>query len=397
MTSRRLTLAALCALVAFPSAASAATPERATFHLSSAGKRALSARSLSLPSRPTFTIGAWSVSRSAKIALKGSLRFRSGKRSVRVTKLRVTIGRTSSYVSGRIGKTSLRLFTLTPTRPSVIDAPARTASMAGARFALSSAAAKRLRSKLKLKRTPSRAALGKFSVGVAGVTPPTPAPAPAPSATPAPTAAPAPQPTPEPGTPCDERFAATPAGSVDWFACDLPGEGDLRSWTRYIQTPFPEFPCPGSPGTITASGGAGRLVDATDHRFPIASVVTNPDGSTTIAAQGTVTYSMPVHGIQESIGPFRIVLDGATGRVDADGGSTTRVMTPDACTTPPTPYTNQTVLTLDLSGITPVTAGGVKRWIHVPAKIAGGHQLLGGGTYAAGAPWGSFTIAVPAP
>ena len=55
------------------------------------------------------------------------------------------------------------------------------------------------------------------------------------------------------------------------------------------------------------------------------------------------------------------------------------------------------MLTLDLAGITPATAGGVKRWVHVPARIARGPQLIGGGNYPAGSAWGAFTIAVPAP
>ena len=104
--------------------------------------------------QPSFAIGAWTVGSSAKIGLTGSLRFTAGKRRVSVSRLEVTIGRTSSYVTGRIGKSGLRLFALTPTRPSVIDAQARRASMVGARFALTPAAAKRLRSALKLERTP---------------------------------------------------------------------------------------------------------------------------------------------------------------------------------------------------------------------------------------------------
>ena len=65
--------------------------------------------------------------------------------------------------------------------------------MVGARFALTPAAATRLRTALKLKRTPSTAALGKLTVSVADLAPPTPvalpAPGPsAPAATPAPTA-----------------------------------------------------------------------------------------------------------------------------------------------------------------------------------------------------------------
>ena len=108
---------------------------------------------------------------------------------------------------------------------------------------------------------------------------------------------------------------------------------------------------------------------------------------------------MPVHGIDESLGALRIELaaDGLSGTVYADGHAKPREMGNDVCTTPANPYADQPVLTLDLTGITPVTAGGVKRWIHVPAKIAAGHELIGGGTYPAGSNWGSFTIAVPEP
>ena len=257
--------------------------------------------------QPSFAIGAWTVGTSAKIGLTGSLRFTSGRRKVSVSGLQVTIGRTSSFVTGRLGKSSLRLFAVTPTRPSVIDPPGRHAAIVGARFALTPAAARRLRSALKLKRTPSTGALGKLTVAVADLTPrlpstPAPQPAPAPSATPTPAPTADAHAGPEP--PCEQRFAATPAGSVDWFGCDLPGGGDLKSWTNYVQMQFPPFPCQGPLGTITASGGAARIVaaGAYDHRFGIAASEVRPDGSATIRVQGTVTYAMPVHGIDESIG-----------------------------------------------------------------------------------------------
>ena len=308
-------------------------------------------------------------------------------------------------MTGRIGKASLRLFTLTPTRPSVHRRAGRKASMVGARFALTSAAARRLRSKLKLKRTPSTAALGKFTVGVADLTmtvpaPITqPAPAPLPAArrpadrdgSPTPTAtATAPRPDRDalgdrdPGRPpCADRFAATPAGIVDWFGCDLPGNGDLKSWTNYVQRPFPPAPCPRAPGTVVAGGGAAQVVagDTFDHRFPVLSSTLRPDGSATIVVGGNVTYTMPAHGIDESIGALRIELaaGGLTGTVYADGRAKPRDMGSDVCTTPANPYTGKAVLTLDLTGITPVSAGGVKRWVHVPAKIAPGHELIGGG------------------
>ena len=210
-----------------------------------------------------------------------------------------------------------------------------------------------------------------------------------------------PSPPPEPEFPCAQRFAATPAGSVDWFGCDLPGNGDLKSWTNYIQRAFPPSPCQGPLGSVTAGGGAARVVasEAYDHRFPIVSGESRDDGSATIVLGGNVTYSLPVHGIEESIGALRIVIapGGATGIVYADGRAKPFDTSGDACTTPATPYTAEPVLDLDLAGITPVTAGGVKRWIHVPATIAAGTTKIGGGNYRAGSAWGSFTIAVPAP
>ncbi len=177
MTSRRSVFAAFVAstaLATVPSAASATTPSRAALELSTAGKRALSADSLAVASvpkgptkSPTFAIGPWSVGASAKIAFTGSLRFSTKQRKLSATKLELTIGRTSSYVSARLGSTNLRLFTVTPTRPAVLDAAQQRASLVGARFAFTPAAAKRLKASLKLKRTPSTASLGKLTVGVA--------------------------------------------------------------------------------------------------------------------------------------------------------------------------------------------------------------------------------------
>ena len=199
--------------------------------------------------------------------------------------------------------------------------------MVGARFALTSAAARRLRSALKLERTPSTAALGKFTVGVADLTmtrPAADARQPAPAATPAPTATPTP--TPEPATPCAERFAATPAGSVDWFGCDLPANGDLKSWTNYVQRPLPG-PCAGPLGSVTESGGATRIVDG--HRPPLPAHRERSPAATArrrSRPQGTVTYLMPIHGIEESIGGLKLVIDpgGQSGTVYATGGAKPR-------------------------------------------------------------------------
>ncbi len=103
---------------------------------------------------------------------------------------------------------------------------------------------------------------------------------------------------------------------------------------------------------------------------------------------------MPAHGIEESIGDFRIEIDGLSGQVFADGTSNPREST--VCPGAAQPYSDQHVLDLDFTGITPTTTDGVTRWVHVPARIAAGATVVGGGVYGDGAAWGEFTIAVPA-
>lgn len=399
---------ALCAAVSSPAVAHAA--DSATIKVSAAGKRALKPSSLTI-SASKLTVGSTTVGSSAKLALGGSLRFKSGKRTVSATGLSLSIGRTSSSVSARLGKKSIRLLTVTPTRPAQLSADAVT--LANARFALTPAAAKALRTALRLKRTPSTKALGTLSVSYAkpaDAPAPAPIPAPAPGATPAPTATPTPVTTPTPSatpvataTPgpnlaCDQRYTATPANIVDWFGCGMAGSNDLKSWTSYVQRAFPQFPCQGPVGSIVAGFGASQVVagDPLDHRFPVLSSTVRPDGSATIVVGGHVTYTMPVHGIDEQLGSLRIEIaaGGLTGTVFADGHAKPFDMSGGSCSAPPTPYANQPVLSLDLAGIAPVTADNVIRWVKVPATVIDTADRIGGGEYS-GRPWGTFTIALP--
>lgn len=395
--------ATLCALLASPVAAHGATA--ATLDISAAGKRALKQSSLAL-SVPKLTVRNATVGSSAKLALSGSLRFKSGRRTVTATSLSLTVGRTSSYVSARLGTRSTRLLTVTPTRPAQLDAARGSATLTGARVAFSPAGAKAVRTALKLKRTPSTKTLGRLSVSYTRppadvVLPTDPPPATTTPAAPAPiaTATPTPSPTATPGEqPCGH--APTPVGRVDWFACQLPGSNDLKSWTNYLHVPFPSPPgCATTPGSVTASGGAARIDAASDldHRFTVASAVVRDDGSATIVADGTVTYAMPAHGIEESTGAFRIEIapGGLTATVYADGTAKTRDQTGGGCAVAPTPYTDRAVLTLDLSHSAPVVAGGVRRWVGAPATIPTDHLLFGGGSYRSGTAWGAFTIAIP--
>ena len=81
-------------------------------------------------------------------------------------------------------------------------------------------------------------------------------------------------------------------------------------------------------GSVTASGGAQRVDPAAayDHRFPVARPSGASTARSTIRLAGTVTYTMPAHGIDESIGACgsRSPRTAATGQVFADGRSQRR-------------------------------------------------------------------------
>jgi hypothetical protein len=400
----RLAALVLTAFLTAAAPASADAPARAgdavVLQLDRAGKRALRGVTVrpvapATSGRPGLRLPAKTVAVRGGVAtveLSGALRFRSGRRGATATALRLTASATSSALSAKLGRSRVTLFAARG-RPTL---GASSVALTGARAALAPAAATRLKRALRLKRAPSARAVGRLTLTAGAVTPPA---APAPvvitpaAAAPAPTATPAPPPA---APRCADRFAATPAGSTDWFACDLPGQNDLKSWTDYIQGPWPSA-CDLGGGSVTASGGAQRVVPAAayDHRFP-ADAERHPDGSATIRLQGTVAYRLPAHGIEESIGAFviEVAADGRSGQVFADGRSNDGGgMT---CDSTPAAYADEHVLDLDFSGVAPVTSGGVTRWIHVPATTVAGEKWIGGSPRYAGRPWGSFTIALPA-
>ncbi len=276
MTKTRFLLAIAAVLACTATVpALAADGDSAVLNISKAGKhglRGVTVSGLRLPVRTVAVSGGVGT-----VELGGTLRFRAGRRSVSATALRITAGSTSSTLSGRLAGARVSLF-------AARGRPAISASgvSLSAKAALTPAAAAKLKRALKLKRAPSTATLGTLKLTAA--TPVAPAPV---AATPIPLAAtPTPTPTAVPAS-CAERFATTPAGSADWFGCDLPGLGDLKSWTNYIQRPFPPA-CGSGAGTIVASGGASELDTPYDHRFGVTSFERHGDGSITLRLSGTV-------------------------------------------------------------------------------------------------------------
>ena len=187
---------------------------------------------------------------------------------------------------------------------------------------------------------------------------------------------------------CDPaRLSATPAGSMDWFGCDLPGTRDLRSWTRYVLAPAAG--CSVDPGTIVASGGASRLVSnsAYDHRFELTQVTHDIAGR---------LHAVPVRDdhVHDARARHRRADhepgdQGRPGRADrhrrADGRSAPRAGM--FCLLTPEQYADETVMNLELS-----TTGAI---VPGPATVAEPSGRLGGGEYPAGQPWGTFTFLAP--
>ena len=120
MSLSRLVLAlAVALLAAVPSATATPAPSLATIELSAAGQaRAETAHALVRDVHGGQGHRGLVGDSSSSI---GTLRFKSGRRSVSATSLTLTVGRTSSYVSARLGRKTVRLFTVTPTRPAQLD------------------------------------------------------------------------------------------------------------------------------------------------------------------------------------------------------------------------------------------------------------------------------------
>ena len=203
---------------------------------------------------------------------------------------------------------------------------------------------------------------------------------PAATPTPTPTATPAPAP-----VGCPDRLAITPVNSVDWFGCDRPVSGDLKSWTNYIQNPNPPggAVCPSSTvGTITESGDAS--VASAAPRTTIASPSNRSCTTSTARSRSTRAARSPtrcpMHGIDEAIGSL----------ADRDQrGSSQRAGirrryarrrwgASSPCTCEAQAYPEEHVLDLDLSAVEAVTDGPRHALGARPRQDRLGHRKAGG-------------------
>ena len=258
-----------------------------------------------------------------------------------MSRLEVTIGRTSSYVTGVSGKLRLRVFALTPTRPSVSTRKrgARRWSAPGSRSRPPppggcAPCCKTLAHTLDSCARPLHRRVAALSMTPAPISPPSPAVHDART----------------------DRDAAPEPAARDALRPALCG--DARRQRRLVRlrplrqrrsqeldqlhpTGVPPIAVPGATGL--GHGRDGRRVAADrrhDHRFPMARA-SSPDGSATIAVAGDVTYAdagARHRGVDRRL-PDRDRAGGLTGTVYADAAAKPRNIAGNVCTTPTTPYT----------------------------------------------------------
>jgi hypothetical protein len=386
-------------VLACPGAAPAATPDGSTvFELSQSTKAAkrLAAADVRISAsgaadatagRITFPVTGAQIASAARLDHGGALALRKGKRSVTLRSLRTSLG-SRPRVTAVLGKRRITFLTLAVPRskPLTLDAVAGVAAGSGLRASLSHTTVRALRKRLKARRLKA----GRIgTVDVNGrLLPDTVAPPPR-------TEDPAPQPTPTP-TPAPDP-TTEPIGHTEWIASTLPGTNDLKSFTDYLHMSFPPVPpaTQGGPGSVVASSGAARIAadNPYDHRLDIRSAAREADGSVVIQHDAQIDYLMPAHSIDNRLVDPAVVIapGGATAKVLASGHATDR----DTAGAPPTPFSDEHLLDLDLSGVVPELGDdGTRTWHDVPAVVAAsGEDEIG---YDAGSQWGSWTITVPA-
>lgn len=300
--------------------------------------------------------GTPSASRAAHVSSAG-LRLAAGRRSVRLTALRVQ----RRSVSAALGRKRVTLFT------------ASRAPLAGGTATLRLTAAGRatLRAGLRLRRVPTG------PVGTLSVVLPAPAPAPV-AGPPAPVATPVPAAVGATPTPPPASAVAVRAITAEWAF--------RGSWLRYLVA---------GGGRVETAAGATKTTDGS-FAYPGSAGTYDLTAGWSLQHTGRVTFVHPSHGISIALadpvvelGPTPrvsvLLTDASQGGIpggDASGGDGTA---------------RRVVFgTLDLSAVTPVADGETVTWPSVPVLLTaeGAAPFL---AYKAGEPFGQITVRATIP
>jgi Htaa len=297
----------------------------------------------------------------ASATANGWLRFKRGKKSVRLGKLRFDLA--TKTLSGKLGKENIDAFELGAT--ASVDSATGAVSFEDAKLRLTPEAATALREKLGLER-----ALRRDGVGMAWL---------AAKANPAHAAA-----------------QTVSSGVANW--------GVLASWRTYVLGSFG----PGSVGTIATADGAtasGALTDpATIFGFPAASGtfekgLYGASDKLALKAKGNVTFAKPGHCIMEmKFADLELTINGTNSSIALDSSYDIDTPAGRSCTPqPPVATPDVAFASLDLSGVTPTYSADGKAitWTAIPASLtAAGSAAFLGGKYKEGQALDPVTITV---
>jgi hypothetical protein len=395
---------AACAVVALPSSAGAAShgttkTSASTITLGAAFRASLRGQGISLTvAKPATLKGARlrlpvtktaTASSSVTLTHGGSVTFRAGRRSAKLTSWRTVATKKTVRVSAVVAKRRRTIFTIAG---GTVTPDTRTGavSVRGGRVNLTPAAAKQLRTALA---APGLRAgrVGSVATAAKPVAPAPKVPAPTPTPAPAPTPRPTPlpldndiAPVPHVATPCPSPLPAREAvaGQIGDAAWTL-----RSSWYGYLK---------GLGGCVVGTDGAGSTAPASEAapRFAVTGTTENADGTTTVTTRGTVWFLQPAHDIDTRIAnpTFTFNADGS-GHVVADGqGSGSRA---DAMAGASSAEAFEGKRILDFASSTKTAAGAATTWSGIDVTVAdGASRYL---AYPTGDPFGTFSLSTGTP
>jgi len=389
-----LVLVACAATAVVPAGASAATGSGGvTLTLGGTGKAAKSladagvkpgaiAPAKKRAKRVTLPVQSIAVGKSATVALRGGVSFKTGKRTLKLRSVRVALTAKQASVSAKVGKARTTVFAAKfPKGKAKLDRSKTTAALSGAKLALTPKGAKLLRTKLDVSGV-TDGALGKLAIdarpkgggnnGGSGGGPG----AGGPQAGPLGKAPP---------------ILARPAGAVDISSASLTWR-PRASWICYINsaegTSVFGGAVNGSEESVACDSGPVNLV-ASFHGFPFASGwYEAATGKAAIYFQGGVGFRYSDHGINFS---------SSKPEIEINGGASRAIFTFNG--TEGTKYDNQRAVLVDLRP-SPIQTppNGPVTYTDVPGTIPKdtGASVFAG-LYPADAPFGTLTVSFTTP
>jgi hypothetical protein len=390
--SLRLPIVAIvaCAALASASAPASAAPGSGGVNLAVGGgalaesgvKVAAIAPAKKRGARIALPIQTIAVGKAANVVLRGGIRFKAGKRSLklRAFRLKLTAGRVS--ISAKAGKRRVTIFATGLAKGKAkLDRSKTTAKVAGAKLALTRRGAKLLRNRLGVDEI-TAGALGKLRVdarpksGANGGT----GGAPGGGGSGGPQAGPIKN---------EPPVLARPAGAVDVTSASLIWRPRV-SWICYVEdTSVFAGAANGPVETLACPLGGPRDLVGSFTSFPFArGWYHSPTGTAAIYFLGGVGFSYTAHGINFS---------SANPEIEINGGASRAIFTFNGSQS--TVYDNQRGVLVDLHPNPIQTpASGTVDYVDIPATVpADAGASVFAGFYGANEPFGTMTVSFTTP